>query len=737
MVKQGRIISVFGTKGGVGKTLVSVNLAIDLARETGAPVSLVDLDMSLNGDLGLLLGMPESRAIIDLIPMLDSLDDTMLRGYLATHPSGVTVIPALHDQPDIELITPPVVRQFLALCSQTYEFTIVDCGSAVSPVTVAILDCSHTILLISRADFLSLHQTVKALSYLRLHHFPRERVEVVLNNVHPKIKKDDRTIVTTLRRDVFEMLPSDPDVVGTSIIRKEPFVVSAPRSAIARKIGELTLALLKKLQKASDIDFALEKVEDSGSSSPAAVQGITAGLDADTRKIKLGEREDLINKIKKKVHESLIDRLDLRKLDVETGTDPEKVRILREETLRVIVELIDEIGAAVVSREERRKIAKEVLDEALGLGPLEDLIRDEAVTEIMVNKYNRIYVERKGKIELTEYSFINNRQLLGVIERIVSPLGRRIDESTPFVDARLPDGSRVNAIIPPVSLQGPMITIRKFSKVPYTMENLIRFGSLTAEMAEFFDAAVKSRQNILISGGTGSGKTTMLNVLSACIPLTERIITIEDAAELKLTQDHVASLEARPPNIEGEGEVTIRDLVRNALRMRPDRIIVGECRGGETLDMLQAMNTGHDGSLTTVHANSPKDSLSRLETMVLFAGFEIPTTAIRQQISSALNLIAQTARFSTDGSRKVSHVFEVMGIRGQEMLLEPIFVYIQTGLTREGRVDGRYVPTGHVPGFIKEYIKRGNHFSLDVFQPKDTLEKRILDDYLSQQKVSD
>ncbi|MFC1854102.1 CpaF family protein, partial [candidate division CSSED10-310 bacterium] len=406
-----------------------------------------------------------------------------------------------------------------------------------------------------------------------------------------------------------------------------------------------------------------------------------------------------------------------------------------QETFRVIVELIDELGTAIESREERQKIAKEILDEALGLGPLEDLIRNDTITEIMVNKYNRIYIERDGKLELTKYSFINNRQLLGVIERIVSPLGRRIDESTPFVDARLADGSRVNAIIPPVSLQGPMITIRKFSQVPYTVDDLIKFDTLTPEMSEFFNAAVKSRQNILISGGTGSGKTTLLNVMSAYIPTNERILTIEDAAELKLTQDHVASLEARPPNIEGEGEVTIRDLVRNALRMRPDRIIVGECRGGETLDMLQAMNTGHDGSLTTIHANSPVDSLSRLETMVLFAGFEIPAVAIRQQTSSALNLIIQTARFSVDGSRKITHVFEVTGLKNAEITMEPVFLYIQTGITNKGKVQGKFLPTGYIPAFVREYMRRGQKMSLEIFKVGNNDDLKLIQEYLSHQRV--
>lgn len=735
MEKNGFIISVFGTKGGVGKTLFAVNFAVDLARETGSRIALIDLDLSLNGDIELLLGLHETKTLFDLIPMLGSLDGGLLRGFLTTHSTGITVIPALHDHKEIGKVTPLVIKKFLATCVSTFDYIIIDAGSSLSDEIIEVFDCSNQILILSQADFLSLHQTVKTLSFLRLHHFAKERIEVILNNVHPKIKKDDRTITASLRRPIFEIIPSVPDVVGTSVIRREPFVIASPRASVSRKIADITLKCLKKLTKLPPIDIKVNVPENVAAAKPAAFQGLDPELDMETKKIRLNEREKLINKIKKKVHESLIDHLDLRKLDTETGNDPEKVKLLREETFRVIVELIDEFGSALTSRDERRRIAKEILDEALGLGPLEDLLRDETITEVMVNRYNRIYIERDGKLELTDYSFISNRQLQGVIERIVSPLGRRIDESTPFVDARLLDGSRVNAIIPPVSLQGPMITIRKFSKVPYTADDIIKFGSMTNDMKQFFSAAVHARQNILISGGTGSGKTTLLNVMSTFIPETERIITIEDAAELKLIQDHVASLEARPPNIEGEGEVTIRDLVKNALRMRPDRIIIGECRGGETLDMLQAMNTGHDGSLTTVHANSPRDSLSRLETMVLFAGFEIPSKAILQQIASAMNIVLQTARFSVDGSRKITHVFEITGMKKNEITMEPIFLFIQTGISPSGKVEGKFLPTGYVPSFIKEYHRRGYDISRDVFQVKSDEDNKVLREYISHQKL--
>jgi pilus assembly protein CpaF len=328
--------------------------------------------------------------------------------------------------------------------------------------------------------------------------------------------------------------------------------------------------------------------------------------------------------------------------------------------------------AEYLSRMERQKIVTEIMDEVVGYGPIEPLIRDPEISEIMVNGPKQVFIERDGKLEKTGISFRDKEHVMHIIDKIVSPLGRRIDESMPMVDARLPDGSRVNAVIPPLSLIGPVITIRKFSREPLTIQDLIRFGTLTPQMATFLEACVKARLNIIISGGTGSGKTSTLNVLSSFIPANERIVTIEDAAELQLNQEHVITLESRPPNIEGKGEITIRDLVRNALRMRPERIVVGEVRSGEALDMLQAMNTGHDGSLTTVHANSPRDLLVRLETMVMMAGMELPAKAIREQIASAFDLIIHQARLR-DGSRKITHVTEVVGMEEDKITLQDIF----------------------------------------------------------------
>src|SRR4249919_3050473 len=370
---------------------------------------------------------------------------------------------------------------------------------------------------------------------------------------------------------------------------------------------------------------------------------------------------------------------------------------VRRQIEEIFGKVIDEEGLAL-TRAERVRMLEQITDEIIGLGPLEPLLRDESITEIMVNGPRQVYIERSGKLELTNVVFQNDDHVMRIIDRIIAPIGRRVDESSPMVDARLTDGSRVNAIIPPLSLVGPVITIRKFSASPFTVDDLIRFGTATADMFDFLRACVEARLNIFVSGGTGSGKTTTLNVLSSFIPNDERIVTIEDAAELQLRQEHVVTLESRPPNIEGRGAIPIRELVRNSLRMRPDRIIVGECRSGEALDMLQAMNTGHDGSMSTGHANSPRDMLRRLETMVLMTGYEMPLWAIREQIASAVDLIVHTARLK-DGTRKIVNITEVYGIEDDEILTQDIFTFDQTGFTN-GRIEGTLKPTGIRPTFM-------------------------------------
>ena len=423
-------------------------------------------------------------------------------------------------------------------------------------------------------------------------------------------------------------------------------------------------------------------------------------------------QDDVVRSLKAQIHEELLERLDIKRLTAIHINELD----LRDRVQHTLTDLINEVKSKLPPGIRAEELQKAVYDEALGLGPLEDLLEDPDITEIMVNGPDQIYIERAGALHLTNTSFSSEDAVTAVIERIVAPIGRRIDESQPYVDARLPDGSRVNAIISPLSLVGPCLTIRKFSKYPFTVEDLIRFGSMTQDAADFIRACVELRKNIVVAGGTGTGKTTLLNVISSFLPETERILTIEDAAELRLTQKHVIRLESRPPNVEGRGAITIRDLVRNALRMRPDRIVVGECRGGEALDMLQAMNTGHEGSLTTVHANTPRDVISRLETMVLMSGMELPLKAIREQVGSAVHLIVQIARYS-DGSRRLSKITEIVGLEGDKITMQDLFAFTQTGVNEEGTVQGSFGPTGSVPTFMEEMHSRGIKIDPGLFDP--------------------
>jgi pilus assembly protein CpaF len=419
------------------------------------------------------------------------------------------------------------------------------------------------------------------------------------------------------------------------------------------------------------------------------------------------EGRDELRDLKERLHRQLVERIDYSVWEsLEAGE-------LRDQVTRVVEALLVEQGVQLTDI-DRRRLIEEIRNETLGLGPIEQFLHDPAVADILVNTHLQVYVERYGKLELTSAQFRDSSHLMQVIDRIVSRVGRRVDESSPMVDARLPDGSRVNAIIPPLAIDGPVLSIRRFGVRQLFTNDLIRLNSLTTDMAEVLRGAVKAKLNMLISGGTGSGKTTLLNILSGFIPPEERIITIEDAAELQLQQPHVVRLETRPPNIEGSGEVTQRELVRNALRMRPDRIVVGEVRGEEVMDMFQAMNTGHEGSLTTIHANSPRDALARLETLMLLTGYSLPEKGMREMIASALDIIVQVTRLS-DGSRKIVSVSEVTGMEGDVVSTQEIFVFERTGVSEDGEVLGRFKPTGVSPGFLGKFALAGVSLSPGVF----------------------
>jgi pilus assembly protein CpaF len=452
-------------------------------------------------------------------------------------------------------------------------------------------------------------------------------------------------------------------------------------------------------------------VPDPSSKKNNMPASMAAALQRNKRKV--DPRIERYTRLQKEIHDRLIEYLDLRRMDMDRLGDEELWR-RTEKAIRDIIDQMDADGE-LPEDVDREDLLTDVINEALGLGPLEAFLASEEISEIMVNHANQIYIEQRGKLTLSEKTFSSNQAVLGVIERIVAPIGRRIDESSPLVDARLKDGSRVNAIIPPLALKGPCITIRKFKKDALKIQDLIKYKTITAQMAEFLEMCVRARKNIVISGGTGSGKTTTLNIISSFIPEGERIITVEDAAELQLPQEHWVQLESRPPNLEGKGAITIRDLVKNCLRMRPDRIVVGECRSGETLDMLQAMNTGHDGSLTTLHANTPRDAIARLETMVLMSGMELPVKAIREQIASAVHIIVQQTRFS-DGTRKICFITEVSGMEVDIVTLQDIFYYKQDGFTDDNKVRGRFVASGFVPKFYDDLQRKGIPVNMSIFR---------------------
>lgn len=459
------------------------------------------------------------------------------------------------------------------------------------------------------------------------------------------------------------------------------------------------MSILKRIQ--GDNNSPSNNTNSSGSQRPAQPPSQNRRVVAPT----MPTTQDTYQDLKVRVQNKLLSTLDV-------NMDVTRVAEVRK-TIQDLFEQILNEENIVLSRPERARMFEQIVAEILGFGPLQPLLDDESITEIMVNGAKNIYVERRGKLQRAPLTFENNEHVNRIIERIVAPLGRRIDESSPYVDARLPDGSRVNAVIPPVSLVGPVLTIRKFSRNPITIDQLIQFGSITPEAVQLLEACVKSRLNIVISGGTGSGKTTLLNVLSSFIPADERILTIENAAELQLRQEHVVTLESRPANIEGRGEITIRALVINALRMRPDRIVVGEIRDEAALDMLQAMNTGHDGSMTTLHSNSPRDTLARLETMVLMAGMELPMRAVREQISSAVDLVVHQERMR-DGTRKVINITEVAGMEGDVITMTDVFAFEQAGY-ENGKVVGRLRPTGLRPRFYEKIEASGIHLPPSIW----------------------
>lgn len=698
------LIAVLGGKGGVGKSVFAANLAAAIMLELRSQVLLIDADAKSAGDQNVILGLRPQKTIAEISQFQGSLSPQTMPQIITAHPSGLAYIGAVRGPEETFKGQADAFLKPLEFLSRHYKYIVIDLGNDLQPFQLAMLQEATVGMIVTAPEVLVINQTQRLIQDLLAQTFPMDMFQLIINKAGPGALSP-QAIAQSLRMNPLGLIPQDDITTAQSLSKSLPFVLGANKTPVANAYHEVVRKLtggpLQKLKSLQKPQAAIPKPAEGAAPNSA---NATKGPE---------EEIDPRNVLKIRVLNELVRLMDLKKGVADTNGDRAKEEILRQKSLATITTIIDK-EAPNTPRDERSKIIKEVLDEALGLGPLEDLLADPAVTEIMVNGYKKIFVEKSGKLTLSKTTFSSNLQLRIVIERIVTPLGRRIDEKTPYVDARLKDGSRVNAIIEPLSIDGPALTIRKFKKGGITAEKYIEFGSITRPMIDFLHICVANGLNVVISGGTGSGKTSLLNMISSFIPADERIVTVEDAAELQMQQEHVVRLETRPANMEGTGAVTIRDLIKNALRMRPNRIVVGETRDGAALDMLQAMNTGHDGSMTTTHANSPRECIGRLETLVMMAGMELPVRAIREQISSAVNLIVQISRLS-DGSRKIISITEVCGMQGETVTLQEIFRFKETGFDKNRRIIGQFQAMGMIPTFIEKLEAKGVNIPRDIF----------------------
>ena len=717
----GHIIAVVGGKGGVGKSIFSANLAIAYLQEFKQRPLILDLDLTSLGDQNIILGQNPPKNIVDVSKMPPGpIDPKSLAPFMVNVQAGYSYIAAPRDAIIARDMDLDGLGRFLKAAPNIFNLIVVDCGNGMEPWALKTFEAATAIFVITTADVIVVNQTKRVLAKIQELLFPPEMVQIVINRYSQANIINPQMIQKNLNRPIFAAIPEDVSVCDGSLAKSIPVCLAAANSPVARayhdivrKIQQLNLLEnLARLKKPSGV-VAKAVAQMAPQAGDASASGST-GPGARTSSALM----DPWTAMKLRIHKALVEQMDLKKMNMDTS-DSKQRAVLREKTQKSVLDILntEDTGGLLSTRELKAQIVKEVLDEALGLGPLEDLLSDDSVTEIMVNARDQIYIEKGGKPQLSKVNFSSENQMMNVIERIVTPLGRRVDEKVPFVDARLPDGSRVHIIIPPLALRGPTITIRKFPKKRIEYKDLVNYGSMTEEIADFLRCCVEAKLNVVVSGGTGSGKTTLLNVLSNFIPASERIITVEDSAELQLAQEHVVRLETRPKNIEGEGEVSIRELIKCCLRMRPDRIVVGECRGGEALDMLQAMNTGHSGSLTTLHSNNPRECISRLETLVMMAGLGLPAKAIKENIASAVGLIIQQSRLN-DGSRKVTYITEVCGMQGEVVSLQDIFVFKQEGIDKKRKIIGRFVPTGFIPKFVEDMEAKGMKISRNLFAAK-------------------
>ena len=696
----GHIITILGGKGGVGKSMVAANLAFSFAAETRQKTLLLDFDSKAAGDQNLITGIKAKKNLKDLSEFSGAIDPKSISQFVTPHPANVHFIGMPNEAMAAQGIDAEALGKTLKAVTNIYQTTVIDAGSELSSMALKALEFSTAIFLVVPPDILAVNQTKRLLSDLVTMLFPKEMIFLLMNHGQKGHPISPEIMSKQIGRPVFSMIPKDDQSCVQALNSSKPIMTFAKNSPFAKGITDTVRKIVQKnlFRSLASLNKPTEVKAPSKAGGEKAAGGKNPWVD-----------------LKKRIHKGLVEEMDFKSGE---DNDPKAKIILREKTKKMVVELIgkEDTKGVLNSRDDMNNLVKEILDEALALGPLEDLLRDKECSEIMVIGPDKIYYEKGGKLRRSEIVFTDDRQVLNVIERIVAPIGRRIDEKTPYVDARLGDGSRVHAIIPPCALDGGTITIRKFPENRLGWKDLVAFGSMTQNMADFLRIAVgDAHKNIVISGGTGSGKTTLINVLGGFIPSNERIITCEDSAELDFPQDHVVRLETKPPSLEGEGEVDIRCLVKQTLRMRPDRIVVGECRGGETLDMLQAMGTGHDGSMTTVHSNNPRECIGRLETLVQYAGAGISPKAIKEMIAGAVHLIIQQSRLD-DGSRRVTYVTEIGGMQGDVVTLQDIFKYEQRGFDKSGKIMGEFQATGFIPKFIELLEKKGFNVPRGLFK---------------------
>ncbi len=730
--EPGRVVVFTGPKEGVGKTTTCLNLALAWAGSQNRKVVIVHMDPMCRNDLSYVLGVnpPTLASMVQLVGENPTGGiGRLLKGRIPISQWGVGLLPLAANRAEFQKLSPNMVVKILGSLAESYDlFLDVDPFFPMQIFSFDLADLIYWVCLPQRSHFeatYSLFNEIKAL------HFALDKFEIVVNQANlpgALAPKEVDRFFNAISKRVLAYCPWE-DLIPEYANTQKILVVEQLQSDWVKSLRILLGRLMEAKPSVKHWESSMDAAEFSSSadilwkqSASAAANEASKTAPKDLTK-SAGPIPEFWDELKGKMHKLVVGAMETERIRI--SDDPNQNEENRSKVSQIIENLLQREQSLTLSRVQREQFTGELVDEILGLGPLQALLRDPSINEIMVNGFDKIYIEQKGQLVLLPMRFRNDEQVVQVIKRIVAPVGRRIDESVPLVDARLKDGSRVNAIIAPLAVSGPTLTIRRFSAKPFTHTQLIGFGACTPTFIEFLRAAVIVKKNILIAGGTGTGKTTFLNMLSNFIPEGERIITVEDTAELRLLADHWIRLESRPPNIEGKGEITIRDLIKNCLRMRPDRIVVGECRGGESLDMLQAMNTGHEGSLATLHANTPTESISRLSAMCLMSGIELPMNVLIDMISSAVHLFIQITRFA-DGKRRVTYISECIGRDGQRVLTKDIYRFIQTGMDEKGTSFGYFTAMDYVPHCYAEIQLKGLPVPPEAFMSERTKKKKGL-----------